>query len=65
MSILKKGTCSSSVTTSNMVYVCKNCGYTEIAMSKSSKKCQRCRSDMVLLSSDDEEKSTHNAPNLV
>ena len=65
MSIFKKGTCSSSVTTSNMVYVCNNCGYTEIATSKDNKKCQKCQSAMVLVSSNGEENSTNNAQNLV
>jgi len=62
MTILKKGTCESSVTTSSMVYVCSGCGYTEMASSGDSgaKECPQCHSQMSIMSSNTEENPSGN-----
>lgn len=59
MTMLKKGTCLSSVTISSMVYICENCGHTEIAMSETidNKECPKCHSKMSLISFSCEAKS--------
>jgi len=53
MSIRKKGTCSSAIVVSSAVYVCNNCGYTEMAKNpdKKNKKCPKCKSEMNIVSS--------------
>jgi Zn finger protein HypA/HybF involved in hydrogenase expression len=51
MPIVKKGKCDSSVVSSSTIYVCNDCGHTEMANSSESKKCPKCEVNMVLVSS--------------
>lgn len=52
MSILKRGTCDSSVVSSSSLYVCNSCGHTEMAKSGApSKKCPKCEDNMDVVSS--------------
>ncbi len=59
MTILKKGTCSASVTTSSKVYVCSSCGHTEMATGNSSetKECPKCHGQMMIISGGPSEES--------
>jgi len=59
MTILKKGTCSASVTTSSRVYVCSGCGYTEMATESSieTKECSKCHGQMTIISGGTSEES--------
>ena len=51
MSILKRGKCDTSVVSSSTVYVCNDCGYTEMDDSSGrSKKCSKCNTTMVRVS---------------
>ena len=68
MSIFKKGICESAVVISSIVYVCNNCGHTEIAKSEVDgvKKCPKCDSEMSMVSSScEKEASSDNAPDTV
>jgi hypothetical protein len=68
MTMIKKGTCRSSVSVSSKVYVCDGCGYTKMAASESGmdKECPKCHSKMSMISSGSEENaSSDNAPDIV
>jgi len=59
MSIIKKSNYTKSkITISSTVYVCNECGHTEIVKKISSKKkCPKCNANMTIISSScDEEK---------
>jgi len=49
MSIIKRGRCDSKVVTSSSVYVCDQCGHTEMGGTKKSKKCTKCEGRMYLV----------------
>ena len=59
MTILKSGTCHSSVTISSTVYVCNSCGHTELSKTEQSidRKCPKCGAQMSMVSSSCEEES--------
>lgn len=68
MTILKKGTCSASVTTSSRVYVCSGCGYTEMATESSieTKACPKCNGQMMRISGGaPEESPSDKSPDIV
>ena len=53
MTMLKKGTCSSSVTVSSKIYVCNGCGHTEMAKEQlgGKRRCSKCNSVLSIISS--------------
>jgi rubrerythrin len=57
MTLYKKGTQDSPITTSSSVYSCTSCDYTEIVAGdkKEDKKCPVCDADMQILSASDDE----------
>lgn len=57
MAIYKRGKCSdSNVKVSSSVYVCSDCGHTEIANGKrKTKKCPKCGEIMSLVSNENSE----------
>lgn len=60
MSILKHGKCDCQVIIASIVYVCNSCGYREIVGTEIDgiKKCSKCGSDMSIVSSSFEQKSS-------
>jgi len=56
MTILKKGTCDSSIVVSSSVYTCPECSHTEIKCGQTGeKKCPKCNAVMIIISSHVEE----------
>jgi len=55
MSLLKKGTCETSIVISSAVYACEKCGHIEVVKGDDDmmtpKECPKCQSIMKLISS--------------